>query len=78
MRAPVSVVIPTWQEAARIGPCLGALGGAVGLGYVPCEPGETAAEMLASDYSIDVAGRIVPAEASLAPLYDPKSTRMRG
>ena len=35
-------------------------------------------EMLAADYSIDVAGRIVPAEASLSPLYDPGSARVRG
>ncbi len=52
------------------------LGGAVGLGYVPCA-GETAADVLASRYEIDVAGRRVPAEASLKPLYDPKSERVR-
>lgn len=55
-----------------------ALGGAIGLGYVPCRSDEAAAELLASDYAIDVAGRLVPAEASLAPFYDPKSTRVRG
>ncbi|WP_288929120.1 FAD-dependent oxidoreductase [uncultured Maritimibacter sp.] len=54
-----------------------ALGGAIGLGYVPCAPGETGADMLASSYSIDVAGRTVAAEVSLAPMYDPKSTRVR-
>ncbi len=53
-----------------------ALGGAIGLGYVPCRTDESPAEMLASDYSIDVAGRIVAAEASLAPMYDPKSSRV--
>ncbi|MBZ0128786.1 MAG: FAD-dependent oxidoreductase [Rhodobacteraceae bacterium] len=53
------------------------LGGAVGLGYVPCK-GESAAEVLASDYEIDVAGRRVAATASLVPLYDPKSERVRG
>ncbi len=55
-----------------------ALGGAVGLGYVPCAPEETAADLLGSAYTINVAGRIVAAEASLAPLYDPKSERVRG
>ncbi|PRY83353.1 GcvT family protein [Donghicola tyrosinivorans] len=55
-----------------------ALGGAVGLGYVPCRPDETGAEMLASRYTIDVAGRIYEAEASLAPMYDPKSERVKG
>jgi len=54
-----------------------ALGGAIGLGYVPCRPDETTAEILASRYSIDVAGQIVEAEASLAPMYDPKSARVR-
>lgn len=54
-----------------------ALGAAIGLGYVPCRTDEGPAEMLASDYAIDVAGRIVAAEASLVPLYDPKSGRVR-
>jgi glycine cleavage system T protein len=55
-----------------------ALGGAVGLGYVPCRyAGETVKEMLTSTYQIDVAGRIVGAEASTGPLYDPKSQRVR-
>jgi 4-methylaminobutanoate oxidase (formaldehyde-forming) len=54
-----------------------ALGGAIGLGYVPCSPGETGAEMLASAYAIDIAGRLCPAEASLAPLYDPRSERVK-
>jgi glycine cleavage system T protein len=55
-----------------------ALGGAVGLGYVPCRyAGETVKEMLTSTYQIDVAGRMVGAEASTGPLYDPKSQRVR-
>ncbi|MCL4146856.1 UNVERIFIED_CONTAM: hypothetical protein GTU68_016631 [Idotea baltica] len=52
------------------------LGGAIGLGYVPCR-GETAADVLASSYEIDVAGVRVAADASLKPLYDPKSERVR-
>ncbi|WP_299672087.1 FAD-dependent oxidoreductase [uncultured Roseobacter sp.] len=52
------------------------LGGAMGLGYVPCA-GETAAEVLASTYEIDVAGTRVKAEASLRPMYDPKSERVK-
>ena len=52
------------------------LGGAIGLGYVPCA-GETAAEVLASSYEIEVAGKRFAAEASLAPMYDPKSERVR-
>jgi 4-methylaminobutanoate oxidase (formaldehyde-forming) len=55
-----------------------ALGGAVGLGYVPCRyAGETVKEMLTSTYQIDVAGRMVGAEAFTGPLYDPKSQRVR-
>jgi 4-methylaminobutanoate oxidase (formaldehyde-forming) len=34
--------------------------------------------VLASVYEIDVAGARVRAEASLRPMYDPKSERMRG
>ena len=52
------------------------LGGAVGLGYVPCA-GETAQDVLASTYEIEVAGRRISATASLRPLYDPKSERVK-
>ena len=52
------------------------LGGAVGMGYVPCA-GESAADVLASSYEIDVMGTRVKATASLKPLYDPKSERVR-
>lgn len=54
------------------------LGAAIGLGYVACMPQESAAEMLASSYQIDVAGQIVSATASLKPLYDPSGEKMRG
>lgn len=52
------------------------LGAAVGLGYVPCA-GESAEELLASAYEIEVAGARVKAKASLAPFYDPKGERIR-
>ncbi len=52
------------------------LGGAIGMGYVPCK-GESAAEILGSAYEIEVAGVRYPAEASLAPMYDPKSEKVR-
>lgn len=52
------------------------LGGAVGLGYVPCK-GETVADVLASTYEIDVAGVRVKATPSMKPLYDPKSERVK-
>ena len=53
-----------------------ALGGAIGMGYVPCA-GESAAELLASSYEIEVAGTRVRAEASLKPMYDPRSERAK-
>ncbi|MEO0703861.1 MAG: FAD-dependent oxidoreductase, partial [Pseudomonadota bacterium] len=52
------------------------LGGAIGMGYVPTT-GETPADTLAATYEIEIAGERVPAEASLKPLYDPKSERVR-
>ena len=52
------------------------LGGAMGLGYVPCV-GESAEQVLASSYEVDVAGVRVKAEASLKPMYDPKSERVK-
>ena len=53
-----------------------ALGGAIGMGYVPCA-GETAEQLLASTYEIDVAGTRVRAEASLKPMYDPAAERVK-
>jgi glycine cleavage system T protein len=56
-----------------------ALGGAIGLGYVPCrEPNEGPEAMLASRYAIEVAGQVFDADTSLAPMYDPKSLRIKG
>lgn len=49
---------------------------AIGLGYVPCK-GENAAQVLASDYEIEIAGERFSAEASLKPMYDPKSERVK-
>ncbi|MET3581937.1 4-methylaminobutanoate oxidase (formaldehyde-forming) [Mesorhizobium robiniae] len=48
------------------------------LGYVACEPGETKAQMLASDYEIAVAGTRYTLRALGKPPYDPAGTRMRG
>lgn len=52
------------------------LGGAIGMGYVPCQ-GQTIADILASTYEIDVAGTRVRAEASLKPMYDPTGERTK-
>jgi glycine cleavage system T protein len=52
------------------------LGGAIGLGYVPCA-GQSEEEVLASRYEIEVAGVRHAAVASLVPMYDPKAERVR-
>ncbi|MEM8539807.1 MAG: FAD-dependent oxidoreductase [Pseudomonadota bacterium] len=52
------------------------LGAAVGLGYVPSK-GEKAAEMLESKFEIEIAGERFEAEASMKPMYDPKSERVK-
>ena len=81
------MVLPTmsyelWVVIKRgVGNPLGAsyghhLGGAIGLGYVPCA-GETIADILASTYEIDVAGTRGNAEGSLKPMYDPSGARTK-
>jgi glycine cleavage system aminomethyltransferase T len=52
------------------------LGGAIGMGYVPCK-GQTDADILGAAYEIEVAGKRYEAVASLAPMHDPKSERVR-
>ena len=52
------------------------LGGAIGMGYIPCE-GESPEELLSSKFEIDVSGTICTAKASLKPLYDPLSKRTK-
>ncbi|MGI9366190.1 MAG: GcvT family protein [Rhizobiaceae bacterium] len=65
--------IVSYVTSANYGHTLGA---GIGMGYVPCK-GESPDEMLASDYEIEVAGTRVKAKASLSPLYDPKSERVK-
>ena len=52
------------------------LGGAIGLGYVPCA-GESEADMLSSTFEIEIAGVRHAAHASLKPMYDPRAERVR-
>ena len=52
------------------------LGGAIGLGYIPCA-NETEADLLNSRYEIEIAGERFAVEASLKPMYDPKAERVR-
>jgi glycine cleavage system T protein len=53
------------------------LGGAIGLGYVSCRAVERPDEMLTGRYEIEVASERIAAIASLKPLYDPTSARIR-
>ena len=53
-----------------------ALGGAIGLGYVP-STGQKPDEILSSTYEIEIAGTRHACEASLKPMYDPTSERMK-
>ncbi|TIM16789.1 MAG: FAD-dependent oxidoreductase [Mesorhizobium sp.] len=52
------------------------LGGAIGLGYVPCKH-QSEEELLSSTYEIEIAGERFAADASLKPMYDPSSERVR-
>jgi 4-methylaminobutanoate oxidase (formaldehyde-forming) len=52
------------------------LGGAMGMGYVPCA-GESVQDVLSSHYQIEVAGQRYDATASLKPFYDPASDRVK-
>ncbi len=53
------------------------LGGAVGLGYVTNEDGVDADFVKSGHYEIEVVGEMVSATASLRPLYDPTSARVK-
>ncbi len=52
-----------------------ALGGGIAMGYVP-STGQTAKDVLASSYEIEIAGTRVKATPSIKPMYDPKHERM--
>jgi glycine cleavage system T protein len=73
---------PIWQGSSIVG-CIRSgmyghtLGAAVGLGYVTAPQGGTVGDIGPDDYEIEVAGVRYPATASLRPLYDPKSERIR-
>jgi 4-methylaminobutanoate oxidase (formaldehyde-forming) len=53
------------------------LGAAVGLGYVNNAEGVDAEFVNSGRYEIEVAGVRVAAKASLRPMYDPRSHRIR-
>ena len=53
------------------------LGGAIGLGYVHDVGGVDTAYVNEGTFEVLVAGEMVAASASLRPLYDPKSERIK-
>lgn len=66
--------ISGYATSGAYGHCIGA---AVALGYARCRVDETDADILASAYEIEIAGERYTARASLSPMYDPASARMR-
>jgi 4-methylaminobutanoate oxidase (formaldehyde-forming) len=73
---------PIWRDGAIVGRVSSGayghwLGAAIGLGWIQTRRGEGAAEVLASRYEIEIAGRRFAARASLEPMLDPKGERIR-
>jgi len=73
---------PVWHGGRLVGRTTSGayghhLGGAIALGYVREDEGSVAERIAAGGFEIEVAGRRVPATASLTPLYDPKHQRIR-
>ncbi len=73
---------PIWRDGHRIGRVTSGmfghtLGGTIGLGYVNLDRPASQEEFLVGRYEIEVAGRMVGANASLRPLYDPQSARIK-
>ncbi len=73
---------PIWRDGEIVGYVTSGmyghtLGGAIGLGYVNNADGVDAAFVNEGTYEIEIAGRKVAAEASLKPLYDAKSERIK-
>ena len=70
---------PVWQGDSLVGRITSGayghtLGGAIGLGYVDTVK---TPEPSAGEFSIEVAGERIPAEASSRPMYDPAGQRIR-
>ncbi|MDU8914115.1 FAD-dependent oxidoreductase [Aestuariicoccus sp. MJ-SS9] len=53
------------------------LGGAVGIGFAEIDEPLTAERIASGKWSVLIAGRSVPAKASLKPMFDPKMERLR-
>ena len=53
------------------------LGASLGMGYVTHDAGVTAQWLADNAFEIEVAWERVPAQASLAPFYDPENARIK-
>ncbi len=53
------------------------LGGAIGMGYVKCDPAMSNAELLASKFDIEVGDKRYTATASFKPMHDPEGKRIK-
>jgi 4-methylaminobutanoate oxidase (formaldehyde-forming) len=80
LRDPEAVLFhdePIWRDGVRVGRITSGMhghsvGAAIGMGYVPGD----AAAIRAGRYEVEIADRLVPAEASLPAWYDPKNTKV--
>ncbi|MEK9743315.1 MAG: FAD-dependent oxidoreductase [Gammaproteobacteria bacterium] len=73
---------PIWRDGIRVGRTTSGmyghtLGGCVGLGYVEHPEGVNRDFINEGLWEIEIAGERIPARASLSPLYDPKSERIK-
>ena len=73
---------PIWREGKRVGRTTSGmyghtLGGCVGLGYVENHEAIDSAFVSEGVWEIEVAGERVSARASLSPMYDPRSERVK-
>lgn len=73
---------PIWRDGVRMGRTTSGmyghtLGGCVGLGYVECDEVIDRAFVSEGNWEIEIAGKRVSATASLSPMYDPRSERIK-
>jgi 4-methylaminobutanoate oxidase (formaldehyde-forming) len=74
---------PIWRDGKIVGRISSGmyghhLGQSLGMGYVECaQQGEPADAILQGHYEVEVAGVLISATPSLAPLYDPTSARVK-
>lgn len=73
---------PIWQDGRKVGYTTSAayghtLGGAVAMGYIKLQPGQTAADLKACRFEIENDGRRYEAAAHLRSPYDPEGARIK-